>query len=260
MRPCLHQGCPEIVEGTYCEAHQPDRERRKLPQQFVDYGSGWRKIRQRHVSKQPLCASCERAGRTTPAQEVDHIVPWRGDVRLLRAGWNLQSLCRSCHHEKTRADEGWVELLYPAPGKRTTPVTVICGPPAVGKSTYAEQLEVQQVLDFDAIYRELGATPRMVTVEIVRAALELRNQRLARDVSTAVVAMLPRAHERRWWAEIYGATVVRLDAPGPALLRRIDARRPARREQSLAAMKRWREQYEPDAEDSPVIVRDCGQG
>lgn len=260
MRPCLQPGCPQIVEGTYCEAHGPERERRKLPTQFVDYGSGWRRIRQRHVSQQPLCVSCERAGRVTPAQEVDHIIPWRGNQTLLRAGWNLQSLCRSCHHEKTRADEGWVELLYPQPGKRTSPVTVVCGPPAVGKSTYAQTLGVQLVLDLDEIYRELGASERMVTSEIVKAALELRNQRLARDVPAVVVGMLPRRHERMFWAEVWGARVVRLEAPSPLLLRRIDARRPARREQSRAALKRWDAQHEPDRKHDPVVVLDASDG
>ena len=40
------------------------------------------------------------------ATDVDHIVPHRGDARLLYDENNLQSLCKSCHSRKTATEDG----------------------------------------------------------------------------------------------------------------------------------------------------------
>jgi 5-methylcytosine-specific restriction endonuclease McrA len=51
-----------------------------------------------------LCQICEKSGRFSLASEVDHIIP------LSKGGSddedNLQSICRSCHDDKTRTDLG----------------------------------------------------------------------------------------------------------------------------------------------------------
>jgi 5-methylcytosine-specific restriction endonuclease McrA len=48
-----------------------------------------------------LCAICQNQGRTTLAQEVDHIVPFNGKDDPLRLDpQNLQSLCIPHHREK----------------------------------------------------------------------------------------------------------------------------------------------------------------
>ncbi|WP_210188512.1 HNH endonuclease signature motif containing protein [Bradyrhizobium sp. Gha] len=65
------------------------------------YSSGnWLQIRKRQLARQPLCESCSDI---EPATEVDHIVPiTQGGAK--RDPANLQSLCRSCHSEKTNAE------------------------------------------------------------------------------------------------------------------------------------------------------------
>lgn len=66
------------------------------------YGAAWRRLRRQHLEQEPLCRACKREGRVTLATDVDHIRP-RG------AGGtdddaNLQSLCKSHHSKKTRAE------------------------------------------------------------------------------------------------------------------------------------------------------------
>ena len=51
-----------------------------------------------------MCEECLKAGRLTPAQMVDHIVPInKGGARLDIE--NLQSLCNACHARKSAKDK-----------------------------------------------------------------------------------------------------------------------------------------------------------
>lgn len=56
------------------------------------------------MNHHPLCEQCERDGKSTPAELVDHIVELidGGDSM---AEDNLQALCRKCHAKKTRREE-----------------------------------------------------------------------------------------------------------------------------------------------------------
>jgi 5-methylcytosine-specific restriction endonuclease McrA len=56
----------------------------------------WRAIRKAQLERFPLCAHCGQ-----PANEVDHI---ENDSRKNLIGRDLQSLCKSCHSRKTRAE------------------------------------------------------------------------------------------------------------------------------------------------------------
>jgi len=56
-------------------------------------------LRFRHLSNNPLCVMCEREGRVTLAQELDHITPlWAGGSE---SDDNRQGLCVPHHKEKT---------------------------------------------------------------------------------------------------------------------------------------------------------------
>ena len=58
------------------------------------------------IRRDPLCEECKRKGRVTLATDVDHIEPFDGVSDSRRLEWNnLQSLCRSCHNEKTARQE-----------------------------------------------------------------------------------------------------------------------------------------------------------
>ena len=70
------------------------------------YGSAWVKLRKVILKRDSyLCQACLAQGRPTPATDVDHIKPkaqgGTDDVA------NLQSLCRACHEDKTKRENGW---------------------------------------------------------------------------------------------------------------------------------------------------------
>ena len=63
------------------------------------YDRRWRRLRRMVLAREPLCRVCGEKGMLTPATQVDHIVPLAdgGD----NAFENLQSLCATCHSQKT---------------------------------------------------------------------------------------------------------------------------------------------------------------
>lgn len=65
----------------------------------------WSSLRESQLSAEPLCRHCAAAGRTTPATDVDHVTPHRGDPALFWDSRNLQSLCKACHSRKTQAGQ-----------------------------------------------------------------------------------------------------------------------------------------------------------
>ena len=108
-RPCARPGCPRTTRARYCPQCQERlqtgtagswaREREQTTTER-GYGHAWRKIRKRIAERDHhLCQPCQRAGRTTVFDEVDHIVP------KARGGTdddaNLECICRRCHREKT---------------------------------------------------------------------------------------------------------------------------------------------------------------
>jgi len=67
------------------------------------YGSAWTKLRESILQRDAgLCQACRKQGRLTPARDVDHIIPKAEGGTDDES--NLQSLCRACHTEKTKAE------------------------------------------------------------------------------------------------------------------------------------------------------------
>lgn len=69
------------------------------------YGYQWQKARAGYLKKHPLCVYCERQGRVTPAEVVDHIRPHRGDMGLFWDKDNWQALCKHCHDSIKKQEE-----------------------------------------------------------------------------------------------------------------------------------------------------------
>ena len=65
------------------------------------YGRRWRKARAAFLAEHPLCDYCEREGRITAANVVDHVQPHRGDPALFWDAENWQPLCKP-HHDRTK--------------------------------------------------------------------------------------------------------------------------------------------------------------
>lgn len=69
------------------------------------YGYKWQKAREKFLKKNPLCVYCQRDGRVTAANVVDHITAHRGDMKLFWKESNWQALCSSCHSSVKQREE-----------------------------------------------------------------------------------------------------------------------------------------------------------
>ena len=106
---CAAVGCGTLTLGRYRGRHarqfngfQHDG-RESSTRRGYDYR--WQKLRLWHLRQQPLCVECDREGRVTAAELVDHIVPIMEDPTRRLDPTNLQSLCAPCHAAKTAADQ-----------------------------------------------------------------------------------------------------------------------------------------------------------
>lgn len=70
------------------------------------YGHKWREARAGFLKLHPLCVYCQREGRVTAANVVDHIEPHRGDMSLFWRRELWQSLCSTCHNTVKAQEEG----------------------------------------------------------------------------------------------------------------------------------------------------------
>ena len=65
----------------------------------IDVGAGFRKLQ---LQRSPLCVLCKAEGKVVAAEVVDHVERHGGDVNRFWNTQNLQSLCVTCHDQKTR--------------------------------------------------------------------------------------------------------------------------------------------------------------
>lgn len=114
-RPCRHPGCGALCHDGYCPAHK-----RVAPGSFADrsrgtrqergYDGEWDKKRKRIFERDHyLCQEHKRNGILKLVGDkpfsawCDHIVPKSEGGSDDDA--NLQTLCRSCHQDKTDAEK-----------------------------------------------------------------------------------------------------------------------------------------------------------
>ena len=100
---CIYPGCTKhsVKGSSYCEEHKKlmDQEynRHERSHSAGKYGRAWKRIRDRYISRHPLCEQCYKEGKAVMAEEVHHILP------VSRGGThdesNLMALCRSCHNK-----------------------------------------------------------------------------------------------------------------------------------------------------------------
>jgi 5-methylcytosine-specific restriction enzyme A len=57
----------------------------------------WRKESAEFKRDNPVCVFCQRQGKASPVQVVDHIKPHKGDEDLFWDQDNWQPLCKHCH-------------------------------------------------------------------------------------------------------------------------------------------------------------------
>jgi len=171
------------------------------------------------------CKDCGLGGRL----EIDHVKPVRTHPELSYDPDNLQALCPSCHTRKTRLECGhpplpevrkeWNDLVrslqvrgpsYSIPANlrpSAVPVTIVCGPPGAGKSTYIREraADGDMVIDFDLYLKALGAEKWTTDPVAVRQAFRLRDADL-RSLATRkrgrvwLIKSAPTMAERSAWS------------------------------------------------------------
>lgn len=124
-------------------------------------------------------------------------------------------------------------------------VTIVCGPPCSGKTTYVQERAnpADMVIDYDDIARQLGS-PRTHNHDIkYHARVESIIRQACRaigkiEANAWVIRSLPSRDERDALARRLGAEVVVIDAPDEVLLARAQQRPDPSK--TIAAIRSWR--------------------
>lgn len=206
--------------------------------------------------------TCQKCGRVTIELEVDHIIPLA--ISHDDSDAAVQCLCLDCHALKTAAEHrgrvSHVPEWLPVP---LVPVTVVCGPPASGKSTYVAEhaSKGDLVLDADEIACRMTGKPIYThSKEEIEAAVRYRNTalgKLGRSVEHKHCWLIVTASTRRgrsFWKH-YGKELVVLDPGARECIRRIetDERRPmAAKRRQIEAAKNWERGPTPEWTSRPT--------
>lgn len=179
--------------------------------------------RQRRLTAEPLCRQCKAKGQITPATVPDHIVPLA--FGGLDVDENIQCLCEDCHAIKTAAEgaatggaSNHPDWLKPS----AIPLTILCGPPCSGKTTYITERSKPGdiVIDLDLIAASLSPgyvhwIAGKMSSDLLNRAIRARNamlgslERQHRGQAWFIVAA-PTKAERDWWKTKLGGEVVLL--------------------------------------------------
>lgn len=115
MKQCNHVSCRTLIpfDERYCGKHlhkerernrRYDKRREERDEKYrkIYHSTRWRKLRKQVLLRDDhLCRLCRLNVLITPAAEVDHIIELRDDINKAFDAENLQSLCSSCHRDKT---------------------------------------------------------------------------------------------------------------------------------------------------------------
>jgi 5-methylcytosine-specific restriction enzyme A len=240
----------------------------------------WQRIRAHQLAAEPLCCMCKLEGKIEPATVADHIEKHFGDPIKFWQG-RLQSLCRQCHEVRKKfieargysrdvnPDTGWpTDPQHPANLPRhafrrfgfgiphnlrpaAIPVTLVCGPPAAGKTTWvnAHKRPGDTVISLDECKARVGGRMWDTDRRILRRALAFRDA-LLRSLATQaqgrafVVVGAPTREERDAWCAALGIesdSVVVLDTPADVCIERLyaDPARAHAAAELVNGVKRW---------------------
>lgn len=286
-KPCAYPMCPELVEAgeRYCEKHkriQEERikqrkkeyEKKRKSARERGYDSRWQKARKIFLSKNPLCVSCMKEGRITPATVVDHIIPHKGDYELFWDESNWQALCKKCHDRKTAIEDGGfgnIELYPKGLTASRIPLIIVCGPPGSGKTTYVynNKEDNDLVIDLDEIKSKLSGLPLyQANDRWLKPSIDERNKLLKRLSTTYeynrawFIVGAPSRIEREFWRNaLKPEKVVVLETPERICIERIrnDKRREYVAAQQINAVRKWWAEYQR-SKDDVIICYDNAKG
>lgn len=173
------------------------------------------------------CRMCKRLEVHAERLVVDHREPHNGDPLLFWDEGNLQALCKPCHDGTKQSMDrtGQIASFFPKWLKPSIiPLTIVCGPPASGKSTYAA-LHAEQgdlIIDLDVIASGLSGEPLHTWDKDMwlHPALFRRNDLLGSLARPSLhraawfIVAEPKAEHRKWWADhLKPRSVVVMETP-----------------------------------------------
>jgi len=181
-------------------------------------------LRRRRLRAEPLCRHCVAKGRVSASTVPDHIIP------LGQGGtdddFNIQCLCQDCHLIKTATEGQGGAANHPTWLKPSAiPLTIVCGPPCGGKSTYVKCHAgfADTIIELDTILNELSPgykhwSSDVLDKDLFNKGIRVRNAMLgqlhsASKGSAWFIVSAPTSAERAWWGECLGGKVVVLN-PG----------------------------------------------
>ena len=113
LKQCRVPRCPGLTREKYCDKHAHleaklkaeankhyDKVFRDQDAKAFYHSPQWKKVRAIKMNRNPFCEICSANNRYARAEIVDHIVEIRDGGAALNID-NLQSLCRTCHNQKT---------------------------------------------------------------------------------------------------------------------------------------------------------------
>jgi 5-methylcytosine-specific restriction endonuclease McrA/predicted kinase len=271
--PCSGRDCPNLVDAgarwcdeckkeAWCKESKAAKEER--PKEYEFYHSKiWREAREAHLKKDPFCTHCGAQGKKTFGEMVDHIVP-------LRLAWdrrtdpsNLATLCNRCHAQK-RGREMRMKL-YSRPASAAD-ITIVCGPPGSGKTTYVRENFVRGdlIIDLDAIMSALSNLPWYdKPANLIAYANEVKTALINKAMIDGdqapriwIIATAAHVEDRARLRSRLGAITVVLETTISECVNRIaaDPRRPHQAAAMEDVIKEWWEQYRPD--DLDIVIKD----
>ena len=113
-KPC--RTCGKLANGSYCEEHLNKKQVEQKQERIRydnsrgtaasrGYDSRWSRYSKQYRINRPLCVMCEKQGKLTLAECVDHIEPVDGpDDPMFWVESNHQGLCNTCHNLKSEAE------------------------------------------------------------------------------------------------------------------------------------------------------------
>ena len=230
-----------IAAGQPCPVCTAPRKRvhdaKRLGARVRVYDTKWDRERAAYLAAHPWCVRCAAHGLKAKATVVNHKIAHRGDLRLFWNRRNWEPVCAACHNgsiqsAEKRGDPQARRFGYSIPfgvQPSISPVTLVCGPPASGKTSYvkARALPGDTIIDLNQCLVEAGGKPWDNDRTILGRAFSIRDGLIHSLATTRtrmawLIASAPSHDERRQWQAALGnVQVVVMNTPASVCIERI---------------------------------------
>lgn len=210
------------------------------------------------------CQMCGLLDGDTSQLVADHVEPHRGDPDKFWHG-PLQTLCKPCHDSTKQRIERSVRRASTKPEwlkPSAIPLTIVCGPPAAGKTTYVKDRASKgdTVIDLDAIVSAMTGGPMhgWDRERWLHPALFKRNAMLGRLCQAKsgrawFIVGEPKAEGRQWWRAKLGASdVVVIETSEAQCIANAVTDSNRNQKQTADAIVDWWFRYRPHSGDTVV--------